>query len=180
MTRNHKTTWLAVLPGVLLAIAVASIVSASPVNVPNTFTPGTPAVAAEVNANFAAVEAAVNDNDSRITSNTNELAAIRNFGALQAAAAIDANGNVQRFFNSRGGTPTVNANGTGVYRVLFPGFTDMNQRFYSVTVGGTTSGAPAGFGTATPFNISLEDSVYILTFDDAGAASDEEFYILIF
>ena len=35
--------------------------------VPNDFAPGTPARSADVNENFAAVESAVNDNDSRIT-----------------------------------------------------------------------------------------------------------------
>lgn len=40
--------------------------SASELTVPNTFSSGTPAVAAQVNANFDATEAAVNDNNTRI------------------------------------------------------------------------------------------------------------------
>lgn len=40
--------------------------SASELTIPNTFSAGTPAVADEVNANFSAVETAVNDNDGRI------------------------------------------------------------------------------------------------------------------
>jgi len=35
-------------------------------NIPNTFTSGTPAVAAQVNANFAASKVAIDDNYSRI------------------------------------------------------------------------------------------------------------------
>lgn len=40
---------------------------AGDLTLPNTFTSGTPAVAAEVNANFSAVETEVDDNNSRIT-----------------------------------------------------------------------------------------------------------------
>ncbi len=57
--------------GISLAIGIAAI--AGPITTPNTFTAGTPARAAEVNANFSAVASAVNDNDARI-------------GALEAAA----------------------------------------------------------------------------------------------
>ena len=49
----------------LLALAPGSAV-ADPVTTPNTFTSGSPAVASEVNANFLAFEAAVNDNDAKI------------------------------------------------------------------------------------------------------------------
>lgn len=42
--------------------------------VPNTFQAGQPARAADVNANFSAVESAVNDNDNRITANANDIA----------------------------------------------------------------------------------------------------------
>lgn len=47
---------------------------ASDVDVPNSFTAGAPAVAAAVNANFDAVETAVNDNHSRIASLESGLA----------------------------------------------------------------------------------------------------------
>jgi hypothetical protein len=46
---------------------------ASDVDIPNTFTSGTTAVAAEVNANFNAVKEAVDDNDARITTNTGDI-----------------------------------------------------------------------------------------------------------
>jgi hypothetical protein len=48
-------------------ITVTQTGSASDVTVPNTFTAGTPAVAAEVNDNFSAVGTAINDNHTRIT-----------------------------------------------------------------------------------------------------------------
>jgi Sulfatase-modifying factor enzyme 1 len=52
----------------------SGISSASNVTVPNSFTSGTPALAGEVNANFDAVAAGVNDNDSRVTTNTGDIA----------------------------------------------------------------------------------------------------------
>lgn len=48
---------------------------AGSVTVPNTFTGGTTASAAEVNANFDAVKSAVDDNDVRITGNAGDIAA---------------------------------------------------------------------------------------------------------
>lgn len=58
--------------------AFASVVNAS--NVADgdvvTFTANTAAKASEVNANFTALKNAVNDNDTRITTNTNSVATI--------------------------------------------------------------------------------------------------------
>lgn len=58
----------------LITLGIATLMAssstallASSVTIPNTFTSGTPALASEVNGNFTAVETAVNDNDSRIT-----------------------------------------------------------------------------------------------------------------
>ena len=48
------------------AICVACVVNADEVDIPNQFTAGSAAVAAEVNANFAAVEVAVDDNAQRV------------------------------------------------------------------------------------------------------------------
>lgn len=62
---------------ILGALTVSSsAVFAATVDVPNTFTAGTPAVAAEVNANFTAVEAAVNTSDSEIAANTAAIEAL--------------------------------------------------------------------------------------------------------
>lgn len=51
----------------VVALVIPLAVAAGTVTVPNTFTNGTAADADAVNENFDAVEAAVNDNDSRIT-----------------------------------------------------------------------------------------------------------------
>jgi len=48
-------------------LVVAAVAFGSSLTVPNTFTTGTPARAAEVNANFTAVKTAVDDNNTRIT-----------------------------------------------------------------------------------------------------------------
>ncbi len=55
------------LAAAAMMISIPSM--ASELAVPNTFTGGSKAVAADVNANFSAVEDAVNDNDARITAN---------------------------------------------------------------------------------------------------------------
>lgn len=60
------------------------------VTLPYTFTDGTPAVAAEVNANFIAVETAVDDNDTRISNNTTAIS--NNAGGISNnATAISGN-----------------------------------------------------------------------------------------
>ena len=52
-----------------LTLGFATKAFAGNVNIPNTFTAGDTARASEVNENFSALETAVNDNDSRITTN---------------------------------------------------------------------------------------------------------------
>ncbi|MEM8496388.1 MAG: hypothetical protein AAF542_00105 [Pseudomonadota bacterium] len=52
--------------GVIL-VAIATLALAEPIEVPNTFVPGTRAVAAEVNENFQAIAAESNQNDARLT-----------------------------------------------------------------------------------------------------------------
>jgi hypothetical protein len=66
-TQEHldmKKTIKAVLPSL---VVVAAVALASNVTLPFTFTAGTTARAADVNANFTAVKTAVDDNFSRIT-----------------------------------------------------------------------------------------------------------------
>lgn len=52
--------------GALLLLGAAAATRAGQVSIPNAFTAGTPARAGEVNANFSAIAAEVNDNDARI------------------------------------------------------------------------------------------------------------------
>lgn len=57
-----------ILTSAFFSVSVASVVAwAGSVTLPFTFTPGTTAKAAEVNANFTAVKTAVDDNNARLT-----------------------------------------------------------------------------------------------------------------
>jgi len=58
---------------ICLCMCAASPVWAGPVDIPNQFESGGRAIAAEVNENFTALEAAVDDNDQRIGANTQSI-----------------------------------------------------------------------------------------------------------
>jgi hypothetical protein len=70
----------------VVALVIPLAVAAGTVTVPNTFINGTAADADAVNANFDAVEAAVNDNDSRIT--TAQSTADSNAAAISLSAPV--------------------------------------------------------------------------------------------
>lgn len=57
----------------LMATLYAHSAFTGPVTIPNTFESGEPALAAEVNGNFSAIETAIDDNDARITTNTDSI-----------------------------------------------------------------------------------------------------------
>ncbi|VAX01248.1 hypothetical protein MNBD_GAMMA21-1978 [hydrothermal vent metagenome] len=80
----------------VLSLSVLSTSAfAAPVNVPNNFSAGSPAVAAEVNANFAAVKTSVDDNDSRMTSMETTIANLQaTITALQNSLAAVQNNSV--------------------------------------------------------------------------------------
>ena len=61
----------------VILIAVVAPLQASSLSIPNSFTAGTPAVAAEVNGNFTAVQTAVDDNDTRIAALEAALATLQ-------------------------------------------------------------------------------------------------------
>ena len=69
----------------LLLITLSPVAHADTVSIPNTFVNGTPADAEQMNANFDEVEAAVNDNDARITAAQDTASAAA--GAAGAAGA---------------------------------------------------------------------------------------------
>ena len=77
MTKLKQT---AVWSGVLLSALGSMTASASEVTTPHTFSSGTPAKAAEVNANFAALVAGINDNAKEIASLKLALTAVGNSG----------------------------------------------------------------------------------------------------
>lgn len=83
MKHDPKRLYLVTIPGLCLVLLLAGVSQGSSVAIPNTFTAGTTAEAAQVNANFAAVAAAVNDNHTRITTLEN--------GRTQVFASTDNN-----------------------------------------------------------------------------------------
>jgi hypothetical protein len=178
---NYKSFTIGMLV-VPLALLTLGIAVASSVVTPNTFVAGTPAVASQVNANFTAHAAAINDNDTRITGAETALAGLTGAtvdGPARAAAHIAADGTVSRFFNSRGGAPTVSHTaGSAIYQVTFPGFTDMETRFYSGTAGGAASGSPEGFVSITPA-FGTVDRLYIETRSTANVAGELDFYVVV-
>ena len=79
-------------------LAVSAIMSqslyAGSVSIPNSFTAGEPAVAAEVNANFDAVKTAVDDNDSRIATLEATIASLQETVAAQATTISNLQNNI--------------------------------------------------------------------------------------
>ncbi len=70
MSKIKTTTF-----GLSLSFLLIGAGLADPVDIPNQFQAGTPAIADEVNQNFSAVEAAVDDNAADIATNTADIAA---------------------------------------------------------------------------------------------------------
>lgn len=178
MKHTHFLLGVLVAP---VAFVGLTAVFASSVTVPNTFVAGTPAVAAEVNANFSAVAAAINDNDLRLTSAEARLDGIESTGLVQGAAFCEgATETVQRSFNNQGAAPTVTRLAEGFYEVTFPGFSDMNQRFYSITVGNPVSATPDGYATASASGANPTDSVFVTTVDATGFPVDRNFCLIVY
>ncbi len=73
----------------LALLAMALPVAATDLTVPHSFTAGSPARAADVNANFDAVEAAVTDNDTRIAEAFDEIGLL----SMENAVAYSRSGN---------------------------------------------------------------------------------------
>lgn len=170
--KNSRTFVLGMLV-VPIALCGLGLAFASSVSTPNTFVSGTPALASEVNANFAALEAAINNNDS----------VLGNFGTrlgTLAVAHIDgslATPSVTRFDSRSGGpnAPTVTRIATGIFLINF-GFA-LNQRFIFASPGtaGPVSGG-AAYVSASPTATFGQVQVEIKT--GAGLVNGQ-FYISI-
>jgi hypothetical protein len=115
----------ALASGVLAALIAASA-AASQVGNLTTFTPGTPARASEVNANFDALKNAVNDTDARVTAveNGKQNRVTGSCPAGMAVAAIAADGSVtcEQVRPSEGSVP--------VHAVSFQNFSSMKDCNY--------------------------------------------------
>jgi len=115
---------------VTLAVLCSGIANASSVTIPNAFTSGTKAVAAEVNANFSAVKGAVDDNDARVTTNaagiaTNAGDIATNQGNINTntnnittnQGNINTNTNNITALQSSSGCPATDSNGNALVQV---------------------------------------------------------------
>ena len=112
--RNSFVIGMLAVPLALLGLGVAV---ASNVVTPNSFTPGTTAMAAEVNSNFAAHANAINDNHARISTLESPVAS----GSLLANLDITDLGAVANAYVRTGGAVTVTHNGPGDYVIQIAG-----------------------------------------------------------
>ncbi len=74
---KRREMWI----GAAVALVIAGFSVAKQVDLPNVFSPNTPARASEVNANFAAVKSAVDDNQIQIASLAARITALEAGGA---------------------------------------------------------------------------------------------------
>jgi len=98
-----------------LILSLSTTAFAADVTIPNTFTAGSPAVAADVNANFSAVKTAVDDNNARVTTNsTNITNATNGISANTSSAATNASGIASNAANISTNSSTAVINAAGV------------------------------------------------------------------
>jgi len=99
----------------LMLLSLNTTAFAADVTIPNTFSAGSPAVAADVNANFSAVKTAVDDNNARVTTNsTNITNATNGISANTASAATNASGIASNASNISTNSSTAVINAAGV------------------------------------------------------------------
>ncbi len=181
--RSAFSIGMIVAPLALLSLGVAF---ASNVSTPNAFVANTAAVASEVNANFAAHAAAINDNNSKIVNHESTLAGVKDFildyndgalnGQVKAAVAVNLNGTLSRSFvlPNGWGTPVVSKTQTGVYKIEIPGATGLHLRYWNIA-----RHLPAGMTSVTPALLSPNDTIFVYTYDDNGNPVDCGFHLTI-
>jgi hypothetical protein len=170
-----------VIPSVCLVLLSAGVSRASSVTIPHTFAPNTPALASEVNENFAAVGAGVNDNHARITALEDGT-----FGGVARAALVynpttNLGGpGVVRMFNHLpgGATPVVTRSALGQFEIDFGA--DVSSRFYLGSMGGVSfqtgvSGTILIMPTPNKPNVI---TVHVKT--TAGVFADLDFSVVVF
>ena len=118
-TRSPERRVCGALPTAMALMLIAGTAQGGALDVPHGFSAGQPAVAAEVNANFDAVETAVNDNDARIAQLEAMVATLQaQLAALQASnvMAIDPYVEVTDIEDPNDGTlyPTVRITGANL------------------------------------------------------------------
>ena len=156
--RQHLARAFTACLAVALMAVFAPAVQAGDLNVPHSFTAGTPAQAAQVNANFGAVETAVDDIDVRVAAlealvvalqsqNANQQSAIN---AIQGSNVMGINPYVQL-------TDIVDNNSGALYATVR--ITGANLQVVSGS--GHTAGAANGLGNViVGYNEKLSSDVY--------------------
>ncbi|MFO0571747.1 MAG: hypothetical protein U0263_39345 [Polyangiaceae bacterium] len=175
--------WLVALGAVFVP---ASLLAA--VNIPNSFTAGTPIKAADMNANFSAIKTFVDGLETAIGTKANKPAtgAFANTpqgriayawvdGSCAASATPNCALQSTYSYNPAGAGPTSTRTGAGIYAVTFPSL--------SATAGGHVQvTAYGGQGTPTSNHCNIlfwgDTTANVRCYTSAGAAADTAFTIL--
>ncbi|HET9544118.1 MAG TPA: hypothetical protein VFO88_00935 [Gaiellaceae bacterium] len=94
-------------------------------------------------------------------------------GGPLAGASVGADGTLIKWFNRRGGAPTIEKLGTGAYRLTFPGLEGQAAVNNSVAL-------VSLLDSGQIYRTSSSGNPYIFTSDSAGAAADRSFDLVIF
>lgn len=143
------------------ALFISSTAWAGTLTIPNTFTAGSPAVAADVNANFTAGKTAVDDNNTRITANT-------------ASAATNAT-NITALQNSKAGFAAVNM---GANRNAVVAVTTTEASIASLTMNAPAAGfaiITAQVGINIAHTLNTVDLVHIKISKTTGSITGQSF-----
>lgn len=177
MKRTYWTTGVLLLSlglsSAVLMLGTAHEGKASSAEIPNTFTAGTTAFAAEVNANFTAVKAAIDDNDSRITTNEADIASKldRTDDRIPIAYGTVINGTLS---NASSNVASVTYSGASErYEIDFTDFSYLSTTY-------TTSATPVSFTRPVIITIdSLSGILAVYLWDVSGNATTGNFSFVI-
>ena len=152
----------------LAFVAYSTIAVAAPVTVPNTFTAGTPAKAADVNANFQALVTAINTLSARVDKldGTTAITAADVVGTytmnglmVQVFKGPQAAGTPGVTYDTAGsgavsGTVTINADGTGSVSPISINFSQMDMPEYDPMNPASVANVTSGITTAPGENFT--------------------------
>ena len=158
-----------------IALAGLSVALAGFASTPHTFVAGNLAVAEEVNRNFAAHAAAINDNDARL--NTVESQGVLAMVHVEGSGTPTVTRSENRVSNTAITVSRTPGFSTGIYSVDF-GF-DVSDRFYFATPG--SSDASQGVGAAMISAKPLTGNVNAVRVEikTASGLADSRFFLMI-
>lgn len=129
--------------------------------VPHSFSANTPAVAAQVNANFSAVQTAVNDNDARIATLEAALTAMQGIidaqataiAALQGNSVLDLDGVLELVIDPATGRPTARFSSVNVQVTNGVGTTGTGNGVGNLIVGYNEQSGTTAFCSNGEYNV---------------------------